>query len=295
MLLVQITFEGERDFAGDIQELRNILKNKGINIGISESIEKNTHFIKIFCDDMEEEKNSDNIASIKNKVFTYIANIIYKEVIIEYRKRELLEYLTENYFFLRHDEIIEIDLEINQILLGRKKISDDTGILFQNRINSLNDVIKDFMMDEGQINIDGFIRFRLKTMKDDIQSIVDKAVEIYMIEKEYNEFIKLLKYFVEIQESKLEVVNIIIKRNGEYLVEDENGKNLFDEFIKELIESKESIDANPEDVIISGLITNAPRHVYITNKEYCLNKEFLNTISAVFGERVAFRTNIKIL
>lgn len=295
MLLVQITFEGERDFAGDIQELRNILKNKGINIGISESIEKNTHFIKIFCDEMEEEKNSDNIASIKNKVFTYIANIIYKEVIIEYRKRELLEYLTENYFFLRHDEIIEIDLEINQILLGRKKISDDTGILFQNRINSLNDVIKKFMMDEGQINIDGFIRFRLKTMKDDIQSIVDKAVEVYMIEKEYNEFIKLLKYFVEIQESKLEVVNIIIKRNGEYLVEDKNGKNLFDEFIKELIESKESIDANPEDIIISGLITNAPKHVYITNKEYCLNKDFLNTISAVFGERVMFRTNIKIL
>lgn len=295
MLLVQITFEGERDFAGDIQELRNILKNKGINIGISESIEKNTHFIKIFCDDMEGEKNSDNIASIKNKVFTYIANIIYKEVVIEYRKRELLEYLTENYFFLRHDEIIEIDLEINKILLGRKKISDETGILFQNKINSLNDVIKDFMIDEGQINIDGFIRFRLKTMKDNIQSIVDKAVEVYMIEKEYNEFIKLLKYFVEIQESKLEVVNIIIKRNGEYLVEDENGKNLFDEFIKELIESKERIDANPEDVIISGLITNAPRHIYITNKKYCLNKEFLNTISAVFGERVMFRTNIKIL
>ena len=100
MLLIQLAFEGERDFVSDLQELRNILKTKSINIGMSESIEKNTHFIKIFCNDIEEEKNIENIESIKNKVFTYVANLIYKEVISEYRKRELLEYITENYFFL---------------------------------------------------------------------------------------------------------------------------------------------------------------------------------------------------
>ena len=33
-------------------------------------------------------------------------------------------------------------------------------------------------------------------------------------EKEYNEFIKLLKYFVDIQDCKLEEVNIIVQRNG---------------------------------------------------------------------------------
>ncbi len=31
-----------------------------------------------------------------------------------------------------------------------------------------------------------------------------------MVDKEYNEFIKLLKYFVEIEESKLDKLNILI-------------------------------------------------------------------------------------
>ncbi|MFR5264139.1 putative sporulation protein YtxC [Clostridium sp.] len=295
MLLIQLAFEGERDFVSDLQELRNILKTKSINIGMSESIEKNTHFIKIFCNDIEEEKNIENIESIKNKVFTYVANLIYKEVISEYRKRELLEYITENYFFLRHDEIIEIDSQINRILQGKEKINDGVGISLQNKINYLNDVIKEFLLEEGKINIDGFIRFRLKSMKSHIEFIVDKIVELYMVEKEYNEFIKLLKYFVEIQESKIDLINIIIKSNGEYIVEDKNGKNLFDEFIKDLIENKESKDANAEDIIISGLITNAPKHISIINKEYCLNKEFLNTISEVFGDRVLFKNSTKIL
>ncbi|MGL5615540.1 MAG: putative sporulation protein YtxC [Sarcina sp.] len=295
MLLIQIAFEGERDFIKDIQELRNILKNKSINIGMSESIEKNTHFIKIFCDDIEETDTEERVSSIKNKVLTYVGNLIYKEVISEYRKRELLEYVTENYFFLRHDEIIEVDLQINKILSGKEKISDENGIKFQNIVNSMISEIKDFMMEEGVINIDGFIRFRLKTMKEKIETVVDKVVEIYMVEKEYNEFIKLLKYFVEIQESKMDVININIKNNGEYIVEDENGKNLFEEFIKDLVENKDNQSINAEDVIISGLITNAPKHIYITNREYCLNKEFLNTISEVFGERVMFQNSTKIL
>ena len=150
-------------------------------------------------------------------------------------------------------------------------------------------------MKKERLNIDGFIRFRLKSMKSHIEFIVDKIVELYMVEKEYNEFIKLLKYFVEIQESKIDLINIIIKSNGEYIVEDKNGKNLFDEFIKDLIENKESKDANAEDIIISGLITNASKHISIINKEYCLNKEFLNTISEVFGDRVLFKNSTKIL
>lgn len=295
MLLIQVAFEGERDFVKDLQELRNILKTKSINIGMSESIEKNTHFIKIFCNDIEEGKNTENIEDIKNKVFTYVANLIYKEIINEYRRRELLEYITENYFFLRHDEIIEIDSQVNKILLGKEKISDDVGISLQNKINYLNDVIKEFLFEEGKINIDGFIRFRLKSMRNHVQFIVDKIIELYMVEKEYNEFIKLLKYFVEIQESKIDLINITIKPNGEYVVEDKNGKNLFDEFIKDLVENKESKDANAEDIIISGLITNAPKHISIINKDYCLNKEFLNTISSVFGDRVLFENSTKIL
>ncbi|EET86548.1 sporulation protein YtxC, partial [Clostridium carboxidivorans P7] len=72
----------------------------------------------------------------------------------------------------------------------------------------------------------GFITFRMKELREDLEEIVDKVVERYMTEKEYNEFIKLLKYFVEIQESKIEEINIIIKSDGKYLIQDKEGNDI---------------------------------------------------------------------
>ena len=43
-----------------------------------------------------------------------------------------------------------------------------------------------------------------------------------------------------------------------------------------------------EDIIISGLITNAPKQVIIHHKENCLNTEFIDTIVNVFGDRVFY-------
>lgn len=43
-----------------------------------------------------------------------------------------------------------------------------------------------------------------------------------------------------------------------------------------------------EDILISGLITNAPKNINIYGKENCDNKEFLDTIEKVFESKVAF-------
>ena len=119
-----------------------------------------------------------------------------------------------------------------------------------------------------------------------IECIIDKVVEDYMIEKEYNEFIKLLKYFVDIQDCKLEEVNIIVQRNGSYEVKDSKGLDIFKDFLNEITDMAEEGIINIEDIIISGLITNAPKKIKIYNEEHCINKEFIQTIKSVFGERV---------
>ncbi|HAT4304339.1 TPA: putative sporulation protein YtxC, partial [Clostridium perfringens] len=102
----------------------------------------------------------------------------------------------------------------------------------------------------------------------------------------YNEFIKLLKYFVDIQDCKLEEVNIIVQRNGSYEVKDSKGLDIFKDFLNEITDIAEEGIINIEDIIISGLITNAPKKIKIYNEEYCINKEFIQTIKSVFGERV---------
>lgn len=290
MLLVKIAYNEEQNFIEDIQEVKDILKNKGIRIGISEFMENNTHFIKIFCDE-----NIQNIEEVRKKVLLYISNTIYKAIINKYRERELLEYLTENYFFLKHEEVIDVDKKIKDVLNGECTVSSERHLYCLNKVTQIENIINEFIKEDNFINIDGFARFRLKGIRPVIEDIVDKIIEEYMVEKEYNEFINLLKYFVDIQDSKIDKVNIYINQNGEYTVRDKEGRDLFSKFVAELVEGKDASNINAEDVIISGLITNSPKYIEVFNREFCLNPEFLTTISKVFRERVVFSVTKNIL
>lgn len=285
---MKLAYEGEETFIEDIQDVRKLLKSKGVTVGISESIECNTHFVKIFCDDQ------DYTEKLKGTIYQYISNVLYKVVVEAFRRKEMLEYLTENYFFLRHDEMVEIDRDINNILSGDEKIKDETTIYCLNRVNYITDSIKEFIEETGGINITGFITFRMKALTKYIEDIIDKVIEKYMVEKEYNEFIKLLKYFVDIQECKMDEVNLIVLGNGGYDIKDNAGEDVFKEFLKEMSDNPQNKSANIEDIIISGLITNAPRRINIFNELLCNNQEFLKTIKSVFGERVKVYSEQKI-
>ncbi|MGG7143721.1 putative sporulation protein YtxC [Clostridium nigeriense] len=282
MLVLRLVYNSDLDFVGEIQELRSVLKKKDIKIGIVESVELDNHIIKILCDD-----NSFN-ERVKEIINLYISNVLYKIVLEKYKEKEMFDYLTENYFFLKQDEIIEVEEEIMRILLGNEALNFDNLIYCMNKINSIIEKIKNCLEENSEININGFIRFRMKELREDIENIIDKVIESYMVEKEYKEFIKLLKYFVEIQESKIEEINIVIEEGGNYLIIDRNKNDIFKEFMKELIECKVDSDVKMEDIIISGLITNAPKRVIIHGKKNCNNKEFMDTIESVFENKVYF-------
>ncbi len=51
----------------------------------------------------------------------------------------------------------------------------------------------------------------MKELRSNIEIIIDRIIENYIIDKEYEEFIRLLKYFVNIQDSKLQEVNLTIQ------------------------------------------------------------------------------------
>jgi putative sporulation protein YtxC len=150
------------------------------------------------------------------------------------------------------------------------------------------EIIRGCISEKQELNIDGFITFRMKKLRGDIEKIIDKVVERYMVEREYKEFVKLLKYFVETQECKIEKINIIIKDNNSYIVKNGEGDDLYYKFLKEFKAEQGSLDLNIEDILISGLITNAPKNITIYGRKNCTNKEFLDTIENVFGDKVIF-------
>ena len=282
MLVLKLAYSGDLDFVEELQELKELLKKKNIIIGIVESLEGKTHIIKVMCDD---ESYSEKVC---NMIDLYISNILYKVVISKYKEKEMFEFLTGTYFFLKQDEILEVEEELMKVLNLEVGADEDIFVYCSNKVNSIIEKIKDCIEENKEININGFITFRMRDLREDIESIIDKVVEKYMVEKEYKEFIRLLKYFVDIQESKIEEINLVVQSAGGYSVIDGAGLDVFNTFLNELSDCKLGVDANIEDILISGLITNAPNHIIIHRRDECTNKEFIDTIINVFGNRVTF-------
>lgn len=283
MLLLTVVYNSSMEcIIDEIEDIKKCFEHKNVILGISECIVEDTHFIKIFCSD-------DNLSDSSIKIFNLnVANMLYKLVTVEFCKKEINNFLSETYFFLRYDEIKQVKHKIQEALISEGTISDPNMVYYINRKNSIVDKIIKCIEENNEINISGFLTFRTKELKMDLECIADKVVEQYMVEKEYDEFIKLLKYFVEVQDSKVDEVNILIEKNGNYYLKDEEGNDLVGNMIMELPEVKFDCKENQEELIISTLITSAPKKVIIHCADYCKNKELIQTISKVFVNRVHY-------
>jgi putative sporulation protein YtxC len=218
----------------------------------------------------------------------YMANILYGVIINEFLETRVSRHLVETYSFLNYNDINIIKDNIYNVLHEEVPI-DDTVIYFMNKKNNIIERIITCIEESDEINIRGFVDFRLKELMLDIYKIVEKIVEEYMIEKEYNEFISLLKYFVEIQESKIEKIDLYIGIRGDsYILRDEFGNDMLSALLNEICENKDIAEVSKDDLVISGLITMCPNKIVIHSVNRCKNKELINTIEKVFENRVYY-------
>ena len=289
MLLLTVVYDKAReDIIEQVAEIKDYFQAKDVAFGVSESIEGNTHFLKIFCSD---EKFNDRLLNVFN---IYMANVLYNVVIDEFYNKEMDYFLTDTYFFLKNDEVAEIKKKSKLALKSEGAILDENMVYCLNRKNDILKKIIQCIEENKEINIKGFITFRMKEMRESLENIVDKVVESYMVEKEYDEFIKLLKYFVDIQESKIDEVNIVVKNDGTYMIQDGKGNDIFAQMLNELEEIKYTGMVSVEDMLISSLITNSPKSIIIHCAENSINKELIETIQNVFLDRVKICSKCKI-
>jgi len=246
-----------------------------------------------------ENKNDNNINEVtfsykgdvkdpKNKFKLYLSVIIYKIIINNFMNTKLKKYLKNNYMYLNYNDYSEIEKMYKNILLNEDYEIDDDSIFFINTKNYIINIITKYFNEYDELNVEGFIKFRSQKIDNELEVAVNKLVERFMIEKEYNEFIKLLKYFVEMQENKLDEVHILIERNGEYLIKNKYGEDILDLFSTGLDTLEYTEIIKTEDLIISGLITQCPKYVFIYGTDYALNTEILDTIKKVFEDRAFF-------
>lgn len=287
MLLSTIIYDHSMDeFMYIIRDIKNMLQIKGINIGIEEKFDEKEHVVKIYSVYNNEKDNN----NIKNSLNLYLSMSIYGILSKEFVNERLNDYIIGKYYFLNNKEINYLICKIDQTLNSDKTFIEKKGV---NYINTKNDTLLDILncINESEdFNLNGFVTFRKQRIYGKFIDISNSIIEDYIVEKEYKEFIKLIKYFVNTQQPVISEVNIIIKGNNEYDILNKRGEDISHELIKKLTIKEEDIHGSIDfsDLIISGLITNVPKRIVIHRYDSNKNDELINTIKDIFMEKVAF-------
>lgn len=147
---------------------------------------------------------------------------------------------------------------------------------------TITDEVGRYLSEKGHLNLRGFLLFRLRAFCSAIESAAEQAAERFLMDREYREFVRLLRYFVDIQEPREEEVHVVMQAGGAFRIY--NGQKVpidrhyLGGWAADLVDGEDQYG----DLLISALITISPKRVVIHRGG---GYEAVNTVISVFEER----------
>lgn len=218
--------------------------------------------------------------------YSKISSILSFLVIDELEEGFLKDILLQNYFYFNSQEREKI------LTFCFDLFADDYSSTFDKKFQLLYNGFNGFIKNNKTIYLDGFIYFRLKSYFSLLDEVVNNAVNHYLIEKEYMEFISLLKLYINSQKSMCNIVHIIYS-HAESILLDEN-KNIIspnEDIFKAKYLSDISFSAN--DYTLNSLLNLIPSKIYIHLIDNTID-EFIQTLELVFENRINLCTDCNI-
>ena len=218
--------------------------------------------------------------------YSKISSILSFLVIDELEEDFLKHILLQNYFYFNSQEreqILSFCFDI---------FADDYINCFDKKFQILYNGFYDFIKDNRVLYLDGFIYFRLKEYFSILDDTLNNAVNHFLIEKEYLEFVSLLKLYINSQDSKCELVHLIYSSSESILLDKD--KNIIapdsDIFNAKYLSD---ISFSSNDFTLNSLLNLVPKKIYIHLLDNTID-EFIQTLELVFENRVNLCTDCNI-
>lgn len=220
-----------------------------------------------------------------NTLRIHVSNALADYIIRQYEEKLLTRIINTNYCYFNKKEKSDI------LSIALKSTKGDDKDFFNTllRIRRRNVIVRsllEYFERSNNLILDGFVNFRLKEYLKDLEEIAEKAVDDFLMEREYKEFIRLLRYFVEIQEPKFDIIHVMGGCGHKYSLYDESLREITNDCIKEFVNEISEGEVNHDDLLVSSLITMAPKKIIIHGTDKFRNKELLETIKNVFNGKI---------
>ena len=253
--------------------------------------------------------NLDDIVFVK-KIFSKYTNIIihyrgnnipefYKElasvitncIIDKYEDSIIYKLLLLNYFYF--DEIDMNIIKNNCKLLIENKHSDTVSVEtnIANRTKYLWASVLRYISYNKSIFLDGFITFRTGEYINCLDEILDFAVSQFVVNREYAEFIEMLKIYISYRTPCTEIIHLIYLNEEAILLDKQKNvitlaKNNLDKCYLS------DISFSTNDYALNSLLTLLPSKLII----HLISPadDFINTLQVIFGNSASICTDCEI-
>lgn len=262
-----------------------VLKEHGIEVDLT--LGKDCGYQLLDCEVKLKDTPSGAINEDGLTIFCHQISEAVAETIVVWWKPDLVNMIiNEKYRNLSTSEVDIILRKLFHASLGKSfYINSVTAALTWKK--EIASRVFDFLEAGNTITVDGFINFRLQDFRLELDQLVEEAVEEYLLEKEYDDFISLLRYFVDTQEPRLEKVHVMLASSGAFNMYDQNYKLIDNDFLEGFILDLMDNDLSYEDLLVSALITIAPKEIVLHLLGPVGEMESaISTIQSVFQERV---------
>ena len=144
---------------------------------------------------------------------------------------------------------------------------------------------KKYLIDNKSMVLDGFVHFRIKPYIEYIDNIVDTAVNQFVVDKEYSDFINLLKIYIATQNPTTDIVHLIYI-NGESILLDKDRNSINISKSNLSINYLSDISFSSNDYALNSLLTLLPKKIII--HLVTMEDSFINTLKLIFESKIVF-------
>ena len=184
----------------------------------------------------------------------------------------------QNYFYFDSIETNKVLNICEEILCNSDEFS------FENRYNILFDNFYKQLCSNNKLYLNGFLYFQNKPYLRYLEDTVDFAVNKFIIEREYLEFISLLKVYINSHSSAANLVRLYYNSSKSTLFDENN--NVID-INDDVFDMKylSDISFSSNDYILNALLTLIPKKIIVYLSDNSTD-DFINTLSLIFENRI---------
>ena len=226
----------------------------------------------------------------KNKklFFEEISKLLSTFIIDIFEEKIISNLIKSEYFYFDINE----QKQISNITLEDLYNNEESLYSFEKRYNLIYNSCLEYLNSNNSLVLKGFITFRVKSYLEAILEQVDKSVNKFIVQKEYTEFISLLRMYISSEESNCNLIHLIYRNYKPILLDENKNPIKINDTISNL-KYLSDISFSTNDFALNTLLNLVPQKIYIHLIDSNAD-EFINTIKLIFENKAIFCTDCSI-